>query len=168
MAFSSRPTVIGNWKMNGLGSDLAEVERVREAVAAGEAGRGELAFCLPATLIARAAHLLAGSRVAVGGQCCHPATHGAHTGDISAAMLKDAGATLVLAGHSERRADHGDSDADVHAQAVAASRAGLTAVICVGETRAERDAGETLRVIGRQVDDSVPRDAQAATTMLAY
>lgn len=168
MAFSSHPIVIGNWKMNGLRADLDQVKRVRDAAAKGQAGRCDLAFCLPATLIAQAADLLAGSRVAVGAQLCHSATHGAHTGDISAAMLKDAGATLVIAGHSERRADHGESDTDVQVQAAAAFRAGLTAVICVGETRAERDAGETLRTIGRQVDESVPRDAQAAATILAY
>jgi triosephosphate isomerase (TIM) len=168
MAAKPRPIVIGNWKMNGLTADLAEIQRVRDADRNGQAGSCDLAFCLPATLIAEASALLSGSVVGVGGQTCHPATRGAHTGDISAAMLKDAGATLVIVGHSERRADHDESDADVAAQAGAAFQAGLTAVICVGETRAERDAGETLRVVGRQIDNSVPRDARPESTIVAY
>ena len=168
MAFSPRPIVVGNWKMNGLMAALDEVGAVREALVTGQAGRSELGLCLPATLIAEAVARSRGSRLIIGGQDCHAATHGAHTGEISAEMLKDAGASLVIVGHSERRADHGETDAIVNDKAQAAARAGLTPIICVGETRAERDAGETLRVIGRQIDDSVPRGADPATTVVAY
>ncbi|MDX7951945.1 triose-phosphate isomerase [Lichenihabitans sp. Uapishka_5] len=168
MAFSSRPIVIGNWKMNGLAASLDQVEAVRDAIAKGQAGRCETGLCLPATLIAAAAARVEGSRLMIGGQDCHVASHGAHTGDIAAAMLKDAGATLVIVGHSERRADHGETDMLVNQKAQAAALAGLTPVICVGETRAERDAGETLRVIGRQIDESVPRSTDPKTTIVAY
>ncbi|MCW6511099.1 triose-phosphate isomerase [Lichenifustis flavocetrariae] len=168
MAFSSHPIVVGNWKMNGLQASLDQVLAVREACATGAAGRCEVALCVPATLIAQAASLLAGSRLMIGGQDCHAAALGAHTGDISAEMLKDAGAKLVIVGHSERRANHGETDAIVNEKAQAAARAGLTPIICVGETRAERDAGETLRVIGRQIDDSVPRGSNPEATIIAY
>lgn len=168
MAFSSRPFVAGNWKMNGLRASLDELRAVRDGQTHGEAGRADIALCLPATLISAAVDLVAGSRLAIGGQDCHPDPSGAHTGDISAEMLKDAGASLVIVGHSERRANHGETDADVRAKAEAAGRAGLRVIICVGETRAERDAGETLRVVGRQIDDSVPRGAKSARTVIAY
>lgn len=168
MAFSSRPFVAGNWKMNGLRASLDELDRVRDACVTGAAGRAEIALCVPATLIAAAVDKAVGSRLLIGGQDCHEAASGAHTGDISAEMLRDAGATLVIVGHSERRANHGETDAIVHAKAEAARRAGLRAIICVGETRAERDAGETLRVVGRQIDDSVPRGATAEDTIIAY
>ena len=168
MAFSTRPIVIGNWKMNGLKADLDQVDVLREAMDGGRAGRCEVGLCLPATLIAEAAARNLRGRLLIGGQDCHTAGHGAHTGEISAAMLKDAGATLVIVGHSERRADHGETDALVNDKAQAAARAGLMPVICVGETRAERDAGETLRVIGRQIDDSVPRGTDPAATIVAY
>lgn len=168
MALSSRPIVIGNWKMNGLKASLDQADLVREAVTGGRAGRCEVGLCLPATLIAEAVARNLGSRLLIGGQDCHAATHGAHTGDIAAGMLKDAGATLVIVGHSERRTDHGETDAVVNDKAQAASRARLTPIICVGETRAERDAGETLRVIGRQIDESVPRDSDPAATIVAY
>ncbi len=168
MAFSSRPIVIGNWKMNGLKAALDQVEAVREAVVKGQAGRCEVGLCLPATLISEAAARNAGSRLLLGGQNCHTASYGPHTGEISAEMLKDAGASLVIVGHSERRADQGETDALVNEKAQAAARAGLTPIICVGETRAERDAGETLRVIGRQIDNSVPRGADPRTTIVAY
>lgn len=154
--------------MNGLRSSLEELGKVREACATGAAGRAEIALCVPATLIAAAVDKAAGSRLLIGGQDCHEAVSGAHTGDLSAEMLRDAGATLVIVGHSERRANHGETDAIVHAKAGAARRAGLLAIICVGETRAERDGGETLRVIGRQIDDSVPRGATAGNTIIAY
>ena len=168
MAFSSRPFVAGNWKMNGLRSALEELAIVRDACATGVAGRAEIALCVPATLIAAAAERGAGSRLQIGGQDCHPDVSGAHTGDISAEMLRDAGATLVIVGHSERRADHGETDAVVRSKAEAAGRAGLTPIICVGETRAQRDSGETLRVVGRQIDDSVPPGATGANTIIAY
>jgi triosephosphate isomerase (TIM) len=168
MALSSQPIVVGNWKMNGLRASLSQVTAVRDAAARDDAGRCELALCLPATLIAEAATLVRDSSVMIGAQDCHESAQGAHTGDLSAEMLKDSGATLVIVGHSERRSQHGESDATVQGKARAAARAGLTAIICVGETRAERDLGETLRVIGRQIDESVPRDAPVATTIVAY
>ena len=168
MAFSSRPFVAGNWKMNGLRAGLAEIDAVRDACAKGAAGRAELALCLPATLVMAAAEKVAGSRLLIGGEDCHPRASGAHTGDVSAEMLRDAGASVCIVGHSERRADHGETDADVHAKAQAVYRAGLVAIICVGETRAERDGGETLRVVGRQIDESIPPDATSANTIVAY
>jgi triosephosphate isomerase len=125
-------------------------------------------LCPPATLIAAMAMQAAGSALRVGGQDCHAKTAGAHTGDISAAMLADAGATHVILGHSERRADHGETDAQVLAKAQAAIAAGLVAVVCIGETEAQRDAGTTLDVIGAQLAGSVPADATAATLVVAY
>lgn len=168
MAFSAKPFVAGNWKMNGLRAALGELGAVRDACSTGAAGRAEVALCVPATLIMAAAERAAGSRLQIGGEDCHTDASGAHTGDVSAEMLRDAGATVVIVGHSERRADHGETDAIVHAKAEAARRAGLIAIVCVGETRAERDAGETLRVVGRQIDDSVPRDATPMNTIIAY
>ena len=168
MAFSANPFVAGNWKMNGLRSSLSELGAIREACFNGAAGRAGVALCVPATLVMSAAALAAGSRVLIGGQDCHADASGAHTGDISAEMLRDAGASLVIVGHSERRADHGETDGVVRAKAEAARRAGLIAIICVGETRAERDGGETLRVVGRQVDESIPRGATVSDTIIAY
>ena len=118
---------------------------------------------MPATLLSRAAEVLAGTPVGVGGQDCHAKESGAHTGDISAEMLKDAGATHVIVGHSERRTDHGESDALVHAKAEAAWRAGLVAIICIGETKGEREGGATLDVLSRQIEGSVPADATPPT-----
>lgn len=154
----------GNWKMNGLKASLAEVEAL---IAAHPAPACEVLLCPPATLVSAMAELAAG-RIAVGGQDCHPKASGAHTGDISAAMLKDAGASHVILGHSERRADHAETDALVCAKSEAALAEGLTAVICVGETEAERDAGATLAVVGRQLAGSVPAQATAATVVIAY
>ncbi|WBU57505.1 triose-phosphate isomerase [Paracoccus sediminicola] len=151
----------GNWKMNGLTASLAELD----ALAARDNGCDVL-ICPPATLITPAvAHA---GEIAIGGQDCHAKDSGAHTGDISAAMLKDAGASHVILGHSERRADHGETDAQVSAKAVAAHQAGLVTVICVGETEAQRDAGETLDVIASQLAGSVPDCATAANTVIAY
>lgn len=154
----------GNWKMNGLKASLTEVEAL---IAAHPAPACEVLLCPPATLVSAMAELAAG-RIAVGGQDCHPKVSGAHTGDISAAMLKDAGASHVILGHSERRADHAETDALVCAKSEAALAEGLTAVICVGETEAERDAGATLAVVGRQLAGSVPAQATAATVVIAY
>ena len=164
MTRSIRPLVAGNWKMNGLKASLTEVEAL---IAAHPAPACEVLLCPPATLVSAMAELAAG-RIAVGGQDCHPKVSGAHTGDISAAMLKDAGASHVILGHSERRADHAETDALVCAKSEAALAEGLTAVICVGETEAERDAGATLAVVGRQLAGSVPAQATAATVVIAY
>jgi triosephosphate isomerase len=155
----------GNWKMNGTGAALAEVTAL---LAAHPTPACEVLLCPPATLIARMAEAAAGSALCVGGQDCHPNAAGAHTGDISAGMLKDAGASHVIVGHSERRADHGESDALIRAKAEAALAAGLVAVVCIGETEADRDAGQTLPVIGGQLDGSLPAGATAATVVIAY
>ena len=160
-----RKLAAGNWKMNGLAASLAEVEALAKAH---PAPRSEVLLCPPATLLAQMAWKAKGGPVMVGGQDCHPEASGAHTGDIAAAMLKDAGASHVILGHSERRADHGETDALVRAKAEAAHAAGLVAVICLGETEAQRDAGETLTVIGAQLRGSVPGGATAADTVVAY
>ena len=159
----ARRLVAGNWKMHGLGADLAEVAAVAAAPAAG----CEVLLCLPATLLHRGAALAQG-RIALGGQDCHRAGQGAHTGDISAAMLADAGATHVILGHSERRADHAETDAMVAAKAQAAQGAGLVAVVCLGETLGDRDAGRTLEVVAAQLAGSVPEGVDLARLVLAY
>ena len=164
-----RPLVAGNWKMNGLNAALGEARRMREGLAqAGFAGSVDAMICPPSTLIAPLAKEAAGSRLQVGGQDCHAKPSGAHTGDISAEMLKDAGAVAVIVGHSERRADHGERDGDVQAKAAAAHRAGLAAIVCVGETAGERGAGLTLAVVGRQLAASLPEKARAGDTIVAY
>ncbi len=148
-----RPLVAGNWKMNGLAVSVGELTKIVKGAAGIKAG---LMICPPATLIADFAAAARGSAVAIGGQDCHAAPSGAHTGDIAAEMLKDAGAVAVIVGHSERRTDHHETDAQVRAKALAAHRAGLIAIVCIGEQRAEREAGETLAVLGRQIDGSLP------------
>ena len=155
----------GNWKMNGAGAALGEVSAL---IAAHPAPGCEMLLCPPATLIAAMSTLAAGHPLLVGAQDCHFAASGAHTGDISAAMLIEAGASHVILGHSERRADHGETDALVHSKARAAIAVGLTAIVCVGETEAQRDAGDTLAVIGAQLAGSVPTDATATTLVIAY
>jgi triosephosphate isomerase len=155
----------GNWKMNGTAAALSEV---RALIAAHPAPACQMLLCPPATLVARMAEVAQGSALMVGGQDCHPKASGAHTGDISAAILKDAGATCVILGHSERRTDHGETDALVKAKAEAAIAEGLIAIVCIGETEAERDAGRTLDVIGTQLDGSIPAGATAANLVIAY
>lgn len=155
----------GNWKMNGLAASLSEVQAL---IAAHPSPACEMLLCPPATLVSAMAAAAKGSKLAVGGQDCHPKAAGAHTGDVSAAMLKDAGASHVILGHSERRADHGETSALVKAKAEAALAAGLVAVVCIGETEAQRDAGETLAVCGEQLHGSLPAGATAANTVIAY
>lgn len=155
----------GNWKMNGTKASLAEVTAL---LAAHPAPACEMLLCPPATLIARMAETAKGTALQVGAQDCHARPQGAHTGDISSAMLKDAGATHVILGHSERRTDHGETDAQVRAKAEAVVDAGLIAIVCIGETEAERDAGQTLAVIGTQIDGSIPMGATAANLVVAY
>jgi triosephosphate isomerase (TIM) len=162
-----RPLIAGNWKMNGLSRDLGEARAVAASLAEAEAD-ARVAICPPATLLARMADALAGSSILLGGQDCHAEPSGAFTGDISAEMLADAGARLVIVGHSERRAGHGETDAMVAAKAVAARRAGLEPMICVGESRAQRDAGQTIEVICRQVAGSVPPGMAEHSFGLAY
>jgi triosephosphate isomerase len=163
-----RPLVAGNWKMNGVKAALGEIVAMRAAADRGEAGAAELAVCPPATLIPHAAAATAGGALALGGQDCHEKPSGAYTGDISAEMLKDAGCAYVIVGHSERRAGHGETDAVVKAKAGAALRAGLTAIVCVGETRAERDAGAALAIVGGQVSGSLPEGATPENLVVAY
>ncbi len=159
-----RKLAAGNWKMNGVKASLAEVAAL---IAAHPAPKSEVLLCPPATLVAAMAET-AGGRIAVGGQDCHMLAAGAHTGDIAAEMLRDAGASHVILGHSERRADHGESSALVRAKAEAAKAAGLVAVICVGETEAERDSGRTLDVVGAQLRVSTPDGATGNSTVIAY
>ncbi len=159
------PLVAGNWKMNGLAISEGELAKI----IAGAGGlKAELMVCPPATLVANFAAAARGSTVTIGGQDCHAEASGAHTGDIAAEMLKDAGAVAVIVGHSERRTDHHESDAQVRAKALAARRAGLAAIVCIGEQRGEREAGQTLEVIGRQLDGSLPDGATGAELVIAY
>jgi triosephosphate isomerase len=159
-----RKLVAGNWKMNGSLASLAELEPI---LAAAEAHAGlDVAICPPFTLIAAAAQRVPG--LVIGAQDVHMAQKGAHTGCISAAMLVEAGASLAIVGHSERRADNGETDAEVQAKAAAAISAGLIAIVCVGETETQRDAGEALSVVTGQLDGSVPRDGAGATLVIAY
>ncbi len=160
-----RKLAAGNWKMNGTRAALAEVRALIAAVTAPDC---EMLLCPPATLIAAMAEITQGAALKVGAQDCHAKAAGAHTGDLSAPMLADAGASHVILGHSERRADHGETDTQVKAKAEAAMAAGLVAIICVGETEAQRDEGNTLAVIGRQLDASVPHGATAAHLVIAY
>lgn len=159
--------VAGNWKMNGLFAADAELSALIGKLNDAPAGC-DVMICPPATLIAHFAAKAAGSAVAIGSQDCHQAEKGAHTGDVSALMLKDAGASAVIVGHSERRADHGETNDLVRAKAEAAWAAGLMAIICVGETEAERDAGDTLTVVAGQIAGSVPAGATAQNTVVAY
>jgi len=162
-----RPLIAGNWKMHGLRADgLALARAVAEGAA--EAGKAELLVCPPFTLLREVAAALEGGPVAAGAQDCHAAAKGAHTGDIAAPMLRDAGARFVILGHSERRADHGESDATVLAKTEAAMAAGLVPVVCVGESEAERLAGEAEAVVTRQLDGSLPKGFAAAGGVLAY
>lgn len=161
-----RQLIAGNWKMNGTGASLAEIEAVARAVVAGKAAC-DVMICPPATLIAPAV-AAAADRIEIGGQNCHAEVSGAFTGDISAEMLKDAGASAVIVGHSERRQYHGETDAMVAAKAKAAWRAGLLAIICIGESEQEHSDGKTFHVCSRQLSGSVPADAKAANTCIAY
>ncbi len=164
-----RALIAGNWKMNGRRGDALKQARAlagrikrRKSVAC------EVVLCPPAILIPPLAEVVRGSAIALGGQDCHPLGDGAHTGDQSAEMLADAGCSHVIVGHSERRADHGESDRLVRAKAEAAHRAGLNAIVCVGESAGERRRGKTLEVVGRQLAASLPKGAGAADTVVAY
>ena len=164
---AARPLIAGNWKMNGLQGATAELRKIiggaRDLVA-----MTDILVCPPATLIAGFAALARGSAIAIGAQDCHAEPAGAFTGDLSAEMLKDAGASAVIVGHSERRSFHHESDAEIRAKALAARRAGLLAVVCVGETRAEREAGHTIAVVRGQLAGSLPDGADGENFALAY
>src|SRR3954447_4369530 len=168
-----RPLIAGNWKMNGLKSSKSEFDAM-VAGAGSVIAQADLLVCPPATLLAGFAEKTRGilpadqKALALGAQDCHPEPSGAHTGDISAEMLADAGASFVIVGHSERRADHGETDALVRQKAEAAWRAGLIAIVCIGETRAQRDVGQTLDICGGQLKGSLPDAAAAANLVVAY
>ncbi len=168
MTSRPRPLVAGNWKMNGLKASLAEVASMAAGFDAALKARIDLLVSPPATLLGATVAAAAGTGILVAAQDCHQNPNGAHTGDIAAEMIADAGATHVIVGHSERRTDHAETDAIVKAKAQAALRAGLTAIVCVGETRAEREAGQTLAVVGRQVTGSLPDGATAGNLVIAY
>jgi triosephosphate isomerase len=162
-----RALVAGNWKMNGTSDGLTEV-RLLTAMLKDVRLRCDVMICPPATLLRRAHGVIKSAAILSGGQDCHWAEAGAHTGDISADMLKDAGASAVIVGHSERRTNHGEDDATVAKKAHAAHRAGLTAIICIGETLEQRKSGQTLAVLSKQLSGSIPAGANAANTVIAY
>ena len=162
------PLIAGNWKMNGTTAALGEIQTLAGLIAAGGGPRCTVAICPPATLLAALSAIAAPGGIVTGGQDCHPAPKGAHTGEISAQMLADAGAQYVIVGHSERRTDHGETDALVHQKALAALAAGLTPIICIGETEAERRGGRAESVVSSQLEGSVPDAAGAADIVIAY
>jgi triosephosphate isomerase len=168
MTERARPLVAGNWKMNGLRKSLDSVEAICSAVEAGGAGRAEIVLCPPATLVMAAAQGCEGRGVLIGGQDCHSEPSGAFTGDISALMLKDSGAAYVILGHSERRSFHHETNEDVRAKAAAALREGLTPIICIGETREERDAGRAREIVESQLAGSVPAESVTSDLVIAY
>ncbi len=165
-----RPLVAGNWKMHGLSSSLSELRALLERLAEKPMPETDVMVCPPVTLLAQANYFLSkgGTHVLLGAQDCHPDPAGAHTGDISAEMLADAGAKAVIVGHSERRTDHGETDALIALKATAAHRAGLVAIICIGETERQRLDGQTLDVVASQLAGSLPPGATAANTVIAY
>src|SRR3954469_15320272 len=173
MTDAIRPLIAGNWKMKGLKHSMAEFEAMI-AGAGSVIAKADLLVCPPATLLAVFAEKTGGilpadrKALALGAQDCHPKASGAHTGDVSAEMLADAGASYVIVGHSERRADHGEGDSLVREKAEAGWRAGLVAIVCIGETQAQRDAGQTLDVCGGQLNSSLPDSATAENLVVAY
>lgn len=160
-----RKLAAGNWKMNGGSAALGELMALAQVHSDPKC---DILICPPATLLSRAADTVVNSDITVGGQDCHVAASGAHTGDVSAEMLKDAGASSVILGHSERRADHGESDADVRAKTEASLAAGLSAIVCLGESLEEREAGTTLTVVGAQLKGSLPDGIDAVQIVVAY
>lgn len=164
-----KPLVAGNWKMNGLLESMAELEKLKSAVATdGLDNNADVMICPPATIIKPSLDAVSGSPVTIGAQDCHVNVSGAHTGDISAEMIADLGASAVIVGHSERRADHGERDKDVKAKAEAGHRAGLISIICIGETAGQRAADLTLDVVKRQLVGSIPQGSTADNTVIAY
>ncbi|MFO1059618.1 MAG: triose-phosphate isomerase [Dongiaceae bacterium] len=163
-----RPLVAGNWKMNGRRADGLALARALVERASHAQPAAELLVCPPFTLLSLVGEVVAESPVALGGQDCHPRPAGAFTGDVAAPMLADLGCSYVIVGHSERRAGHGESDALVRSKAVAAVAAGLVPIVCLGETEAERDAGQALAVVERQLAGSLPPGIEAANLVVAY
>ena len=168
MTTTITPLIAGNWKMNGLRASLDELTALAGMMTSGEAPRALVVICPPATILAAVARQGATSGILAGGQDCHPASSGAHTGDIAAGMLADAGAQYVIVGHSERRAAHGETDDLVRAKAEAAIGAGLKPIICVGETEAERDGGNADSVVATQLSGSIPDAAGQHDVIVAY
>lgn len=169
MARTRRPLIAGNWKMNGLKADaLALAQSVANGVRQAGWNDREVLICPPATLVMVIAEATQGAGLLIGGQDCHAKANGAHTGETSAEMLRDAGASHVIVGHSERRTDCGETDATVRAKTQAAWRAGLVPIVCIGETLAQREAGRTMAVLEAQLEGSVPPGATAATLVVAY
>lgn len=162
-----KPLIAGNWKMHGQSSDVAALLAIADA-ADGVAGTVDAMICPPATLIMEAARQTADRGLNIGAQDCHVAAQGAHTGDVSAEMIRDAGGVAVIVGHSERRGDHGETDAIVGAKAAAAQRAGLVAIVCVGETEGQRKAGLTGTVVARQIAGSLPDGISPESLVVAY
>jgi triosephosphate isomerase (TIM) len=162
------PVIAGNWKMNGLRASLSEISALVKFAGRTGTPAADILVCMPATLISEAAQIAKGSRVRIGAQDCHLWTSGAHTGDISAEMLEDSGATHVIVGHSERRTDHHETDRNVRGKAEAAIKAGLVPIICVGETREERQSGQALSVVSTQLAGSIPAAAEVAPVVVAY
>ncbi len=168
MTTTITPLIAGNWKMNGLRAALDELTELAGMLTAGEAPRAVVVICPPATILAAVARQGASAGILAGGQDCHPAAYGPHTGDIAAAMLADAGAQFVIVGHSERRAAYGETDEQVCLKAEAAIGAGLKPIICVGETEAERDAGSAEAVVVNQLAGSIPHAAEQHEVIVAY
>lgn len=164
-----QPLIAGNWKMNGLKESASEVLAIKDKLTDESFDpQVDVLICPPATLVNSLVELLADSTIKIGGQDCHNEISGAHTGDISAEMLADSGATAVIVGHSERRKNHGERDNDVYLKTLAGHRAGLTAIICIGETEGERRSNQTLDVVKRQLHGSMPSSALAINTVIAY
>ena len=163
-----KPLVAGNWKMNGTRASLTELGDMGKAYSAALRGKVDMLIAPPSTLIFPASAVALGTGIAIGAQDCHAGAPGAHTGDLAASQVFDAGASAVIVGHSERRADHGETDADVKAKAEAVIAQGMVAIICVGETKAQREAGKALAVVGKQVKGSVPADMNADQVVIAY
>lgn len=169
MTQSLRPLIAGNWKMHGTNAFATELAGSLADKVSGAGNNGvDMLLCPPAPLLGAVRSALGESAIALGGQDCHAEEQGAHTGDISAAMLRDAGCAYVIVGHSERRADHNEDDAAVRAKASAAQASGLVPVICIGETLAEREAGRAVDVVTGQLRSSVPEGSSAATIVVAY
>ena len=168
MSGKPRGLIVGNWKMNGLWAQLTELEIIVGSLAEKPAGEVDVAVCPPATLLNEVCNRLSGTPILAGAQDCHPNESGAHTGDISAEMIADCGGRYVIVGHSERRKDHGESDAVVRAKAEAALRAKLMPIICIGETEAERDAGRAQEIVEGQLQGSLPETTDAASLIVAY
>ncbi|MDE1996469.1 MAG: triose-phosphate isomerase [Rhizobiaceae bacterium] len=168
MTKKMRPLLAGNWKMNGTRASLDQIKAIADGVKTELSEKVEILLCPPATLLYVATALCDDSPLAIGAQDCHQLVNGAHTGDISAEMIADCFGTHVIVGHSERRRNHAESDMLVRAKAEAAHNAGLTTIICIGETAYERNSGQTLDVLKRELDASVPIDSTSETTVIAY